>query len=96
MSVVYLSAPCPDCAGTGLVETRNALGPGTVVVTCRSCEGTGDADEVPGLDPFSPEATRPADIDECTACMGQGVIDTWDRVAMRCDACGGTRTRGAA
>ena len=54
------------------------------------------------VDPESPDATRPTDLDDCPACRGAGTVTysppgdpagEWDET---CRACGGTGQRGAA
>lgn len=50
-------------------------------------------------DPVSLDATRPADLDCCSVCSGDGAVEFEDRgewTAEPCWACHGTGVRGAA
>jgi hypothetical protein len=58
-----------------------------------------EAPVVVPLDPESLDATRPADIDACPACIDGAVLvplGDGEYDAEACRACGGTGVRGAA
>lgn len=38
----YADQMCPDCEGTGELETTNVTGWATGWITCHGCHGTGD------------------------------------------------------
>ena len=53
----------------------------------------GDEPESPPPDPQSLDATRPEDIDDCSMCMGEGLVDDMregEPVDVLCWVCGGT------
>lgn len=50
------------------------------------------------IDPEDLDATRPADLDVCSVCMGDGAIDLQvdgEWTAEPCWSCHGSRQRGA-
>lgn len=89
---------CTTCAGTALITIQDWMTGRDATVTCPACAGTGEANTSP-LDPQSPDATRPADIDACTTCKGYGALLPNPRdpaSVIDCPACAGSRERGAA
>lgn len=78
---------CASCDGTGRVENDAAeslMAP--MWATCPTCEGAGTL-------PEPEENPRPVDVDDCTACDGQGVrlvLVEGDQADQTCSLCAGT------